>query len=218
MSIFPLSCLHCTLFRRQRTRGHTPRWMLYDGRVMTKRIIRHLPSTAKNDFIGLFLRRYHGHPPRRGLGPPIMSAARAECRSSRFRGRRDRVIIQFSCPSITHPTLGLTTHHCWPLEEHHYAEVFTVSASFKTDYHPLWRGILSPSTRADALRANKGLCLNYHEDNHSFKHRRHLFVTASGFLNHELDELGDDDAHRRWQARMVGYADTANLLARSTTI
>ena len=32
---FRLSCLRCTLVRRQRTRGHTPRWMLCGGRSLT---------------------------------------------------------------------------------------------------------------------------------------------------------------------------------------
>ena len=47
MRNFRLTCLRCTLVRRQRTRGHTPRWMLCGGLVVTKRIIRHLLSTAK---------------------------------------------------------------------------------------------------------------------------------------------------------------------------
>ena len=42
------------------------------------------------------------------------------------------------------------TSNCWPLEEHHYADVFTVKASFRTDDPPLWSGLLSP--RADVLR------------------------------------------------------------------
>ena len=49
-----LSCLRCTLVRRQRTRGHTPRWMLYGGLLETKRKIRHLPSTAKHFFSTCF--------------------------------------------------------------------------------------------------------------------------------------------------------------------
>ena len=78
--------------------------------LVTKRIIRNLPSTAKHFSLCLFLRRERGYPPRRDPGPPIMGAARAECRPSRFRGRRDRAIIQRSCPSMIHLTLGLTTH------------------------------------------------------------------------------------------------------------
>ena len=109
MSNVRLSCLRCTLVRRQRTRGYTPRWMLCGGLLVTKRIIRHLPSTAQYLFLSLF-RRERGHPPRRGPGPPIMDAARVECRPSRFRGRRDRAILQLSCPSMIHLTLGLTTH------------------------------------------------------------------------------------------------------------
>ena len=85
--------------------------------------------------------------------------------------------------------------NCWPLEKHHLAEVFAVNASLKTDDPLLWSGPLSP--RAEALRENRGLCLNCHEDNHSFKHCRHPFITSSGCFNPELGQLGDDDAHRR---------------------
>ena len=34
---FSLSCLRCTLVRRQRTRGHATRWMLCGGILVTKR-------------------------------------------------------------------------------------------------------------------------------------------------------------------------------------
>ena len=92
-----------------------------------------------------------------------------------------------------------------PLEEHHYAEVFAVCASFETDDPPLWSALLSPSARAAALRENRGHCLNCHEDTHSFRNCRHPFINASGCLNPELGQLGDDDAYRRWQARMTSY-------------
>ena len=68
------SCLRCTLVRRQRTRGHTPHWMLCGGRLVTKRIT--CRQRRKFFFLSLFPRRGRGHPPRRGPGPPIMSAAR----------------------------------------------------------------------------------------------------------------------------------------------
>ena len=42
--------------------------------------------------------------------------------------------------------------NCWPLEEQHYADVFAVSASYETDNPSLWRGLLTPSARAAALR------------------------------------------------------------------
>ena len=64
--------------------------------------------------------------------------------------------IAISPDDLSDPWLDQTSD-CWPLEEHHYAEVFAVSVSFKTDYPLLWSGLLSPSTRADALRENRGL-------------------------------------------------------------
>ena len=170
---------------------------------MTKRITRHLPSTAKPFLLCLFLRRERGHQPRRRPGPSIMDAARAECRPSLSwqtgSSHRSTVMpVDDSFDSWVGHTLN-----CWPLEEHHCAEVFAVNASFKTDDFLLWSGLLSP--RADALRENRGLCLNCHEDINSFKHCRHPFITASGCLNPELGQLGDDDAQRCWQARMVCY-------------
>ena len=44
-----------------------------------------------------------------------------------------------------------------------------------------------------------------HEDTHSFRHCRHPFIDVSGCLNPELGQRGDDDAYRRWQARMTSY-------------
>ena len=95
------------------------------------------------------------------------------------------------------------TSNCWPLEERHYAKHFAVSASFEADDLPFWSGLLLP--RADALRENQELCLNCHEDNRSFTQCRHPFIDAGDCLNPELGQLGDNDAHRRWQARMVCY-------------
>ena len=66
-------------------------------------------------------------------------------------------------------------------------------------------GLLSPSARATVLRGNRGLCLNCHEYTHSFKHSRHSFTNASGCLNRELSQFGEDDAYQRWQARMTSY-------------
>ena len=92
---------------------------------------------GENNFICLFLRRERGHPRRRGPGPPVMGAARAAWRPSRLHGKRDRSILRLVCPSMIPLILGLIKRNCWPLEEHHYAEVFAVSASFKTDHPPI---------------------------------------------------------------------------------
>ena len=57
--------------------------------------------------------------------------------------------------SIDDPTDHWLDHtsNCWPLEEHHCcAEVFAVCDSFKTDDPSLWSGLLSPATRAAAIR------------------------------------------------------------------
>ena len=96
------------------------------------------------------------------------------------------------------------TSKCWPLA-HHFAEVFAVCASFETKDPPLWSAFLSHSTRAAALRQNRGHRLNGHEDTHSFGNCKLPFNNASGCLNPELGQPGDDDAYRRWKARMTSY-------------
>ena len=137
MSNFRLSCLRCTLGRRQRTRGHTPRWMLYGGLLVTKRIIRHLPSTAKHFFSACFFD-----------GSSIIRPAGARpADHRRGQGRVPSQSISWQTESSHHPTVMPIddssdpqpdhTSNCWPLEEHHCAEVFAVNASFKTDDPPL---------------------------------------------------------------------------------
>ena len=70
--------------------------------------------------------------------------------------------------SVNNPTDPWTDHtsNCWPLEEHHYEEVFAVCASLRTDDPSLWNGILSPSARAAALRENRGHRLNWLQFEH----------------------------------------------------
>ena len=108
------------------------------------------------------------------------------------------------------------TSKCWPLEEHHYAEVFAVCASFETDDPPLWSALLSPSARGAALRENRGHCLNCQEDTHYFRNCRHPFINAIGCLNPELGQLDNDDAYRRWQARMFTREGTTRTKGRQT--
>ena len=133
MSNFRLSCLRCNPIQRQRTDGHTPCWMLCGGRLVTNK------TTAVNSDFLLSPRQERGHPPRRGPGPPIMGAARAKCCPSRFSWQtgssHHSTFVPIDDPFD--PWLDHTSN-CWPLKEHHYADVFAVKASFKTDDHPLF--------------------------------------------------------------------------------
>ena len=43
------------------------------------------------------------------------------------------------------------------------------------------------------------------DSTHSFQNCRHPFINASGCLNPELGQLDNDDAYRRWQARITSY-------------
>ena len=102
-------------------------------------------------------------------------------------------------------TLGLTTRPNAGPSKIIIMRRFSPFAHRKTDDPPLWSALLSPSARAAALRENRGHRLNCHEDTHSFRNCRHPFINASGCLNPELGQLGDDDAYRMWQARMTSY-------------
>ena len=88
---------------------------------------------------------------------------------------------------------------------HHYAEVFAERPSIHDD-PPLWSSLPTPTARAAALRENRGHRLNCHEDTRSLQQCRRSFVDASGCLNPDFGQLGDDgEAYRRWQPRMIQY-------------
>ena len=139
MSNFRLLCRRRTLVRRQWTRGHTPRWMLYGGLLMTKRIIRYLPSTAKY-FYSL---------------PVSSTGARSSAPSGprpanhgRSQGRVPPQSLSWKTGSIHHSIDMLIddssdlwldhTSNCGALEEHH-AEVFAVSPRLAQTALPLER-------------------------------------------------------------------------------
>ena len=115
------------------------------------------------------------------------------------------MIVNQSTSDCTDPWLGISSK-CCPLNEHHYAEVHDVCSSFQTDDPPLWSGLPTTTAHAAALRENWGHCLNCHEDTRSLKQCRHPFINASGCLNPDLEQPGDDgEAYRRWQARITRY-------------
>ena len=93
--------------------------------------------------------------------------------------------------------------NCWPLEAHHYAEYFAVSALFKTDDVP--SGSASSRPPPARLPPEKTGGIASIEDIHSFRNSRHPFIIASGCLNPELGQLGEDDAFRWRQARITSY-------------
>ena len=110
-----------------------------------------------------------------------------------------------SIPDCADPWL-YTSSNRWPLDEHHYAEVFAVCSSIQADDRSLLSGLLTPTVHAAALRVNRGHCPNYHEDTHSLKQCRHPFINASGCLNLDLGSLDDlSETYRRCKARMVRY-------------
>ena len=53
---------------------------------------------------------------------------------------------------------------------------------------------------------SKDTALIFHETSYSFKKCSHPFINASGCINPELGQLGDNGAaYRRWQERMLPY-------------
>ena len=159
-----------------------------------------LPSTSS---AGQFSASSSASPAARGHGQgraPLQSSAWATG------SKRNPVIMNVSDASnnVDDPWATSSSYSHWPLA--HCDEVCAVSGSFTTDDPPLWSGLLSPPARAAALRENQGRCLNCHETSHSFKQCQHPFINASGCINPELGQLGDNgDAYRRWQDRMLRY-------------
>ena len=88
---------------------------------------------------------------------------RVPCQSSSWQTRSNHHPIVMSVTDSTDSWLDKMSN-CWPLEEHHYADDYAVSALFKTDDPPLWSGLFTPFARLAALRENLGHGLNYHED------------------------------------------------------
>ena len=133
-----------------------------------------------------------------GPVPPVMGAATADCRPRRLHGRWGRAIIQLSCLGMTTrpnagPSKSIIMRRFLPFALRLKPATLLSGAPFSRPPH------------AAALRENRGHCLNCHEDTHSFRNCRHPFINASGCLNPELGQLGDDNAYRRWQARMTTY-------------
>lgn len=113
--------------------------------------------------------------------------------------RSTRVVINatHSTADPTDPLLDQSSKR-WSPDDHHHAEDFAVCASMKIDHPPLWSGLLSSTTRTAVLRGEQGHCLNCHEDSHPFTLRGHPPINASGFLNPDLDQLGDNgEAYQR---------------------
>ena len=86
--------------------------------------------------------------------------------------------IVVSITDSTDPRLD-TMSNCWLLEEEHYANDFAVSDSFTTDDPYFRSGLPTPSARPVALRQNRGLCLNCHEDTQSLRNCKHLLLTPA---------------------------------------
>ena len=56
------------------------------------------------------------------------------------------------------------------------------------------------------FRDNKGRCLNCHGTDHSFRNCAQSFINASGCINPQLGQLGDNgETFRRWKRRMLSY-------------
>ena len=65
--------------------------------------------------------------------------------------RNNPIVINVnkSIPDYADPWLD-TSSNCWPLDEHHYAEVFAACSSIQNDDPPLWIGLLTPTAHATA--------------------------------------------------------------------
>ena len=87
--------------------SNDPKFVELTADVLTIFLLNKTPTVnSEKHFLYLFLRRERSHPLRRGLGRPVMGAARAKCRPSRLLGRRDRAIIRLSCQLLIPPTLA----------------------------------------------------------------------------------------------------------------
>ena len=62
------------------------------------------------------------------------------------------------------------------------------------------------------FRGHKGRCLNCHGTDHSFRNYAESFINASGCINPQLGQLGDNgESYRCWQRRMLSYRGPNHL-------
>ena len=123
--------------------------MLCGGHLVNKRIIRHLPSTAKHLFSlpvsSTGARSYAPSGPRAADHGHCQDRVPSQSLSWQTGSSHHSTVMPIddsSDPWLDH------TSNCWPLEERHSATGFAVIASFKTGDPPLWDDLRSP--RADA--------------------------------------------------------------------
>ena len=78
------------------------------------------------------------------------------------------------------------------------------SESFDTLDIPLWTPLTNPEEGRQVCWDNKGRCLNCHGTDHSIQNCAEPYINASGFINPQLGQLGNNgETYRRWQRRML---------------
>ena len=94
----------------------------------------------------------------------------------------------------------------WSANSTDWDDVFQVSESFNTPDIPLWTPLTNPKERRHVFRDNNGRCLNCHGTDHSFRNFAEPFINASGCINPQLGQLGDNgETCCGWQRRMLSY-------------
>ena len=140
---------------------YTLPWTRCGMRLATYQIIRHLPSTATIFvFAFFFVASAQSTAP---SGPRPAGHGRGQGRvpsqtpSWQMGSSNDPIVMSVIDPAD--PWTDNTSKR-WPLEEHHYAEVFAVCASFETDDPPLWSVLFPLALRPRRCPPRKS-CLLY---------------------------------------------------------
>ena len=143
----------------------------------------------------------HSHASRRKRGRP---AAPQPYKGSSGSSRNP--LVMHVAPSARSPDPFLSSEAEWSANSTDWDEVFQVSEYFNTPDIPLWTPLTNPSERRQVVRDNAGRCLNCHGIDHSFRNCAEPFINASGCINPQLGQLGDNgETCCRWQRRILSY-------------
>ena len=155
---------------------------------------KHFSATPRGFLIALACKRTHTRPTGRSA---VLQGSSGSSRNP---------LVMHVAPSARSPDPFLSSEAEWSANSTDWDEVFQVSEYFNTPDIPLWTPLTNPSERRQVVRDNAGRCLNCHGIDHSFRNCAEPFINASGCINPQLGQLGDNgETYRRWQRRMLSY-------------
>ena len=155
---------------------------------------KHFSATPRGFLIALACKRTHTRPTGRSA---VLQGSSGSSRNP---------IMMHVAPTARSPDPFLSFAVEWPSNLTDWNDVFQVPETFNTPDMPLWTPLTNPEDRRQVFRDRKGRCLYCLGTDHSFRHCSEPFINASGCINPEVGQLGDNgETYRSWQRPMLSY-------------